>query len=932
MNALSGHNKSSPLNLELEFGTTDSHFMNAERWQQIDQLFHSALKWKDGERTAFVAQACGGDEQLRLEVESLLASHEQATSFIEMPAGDAAAGLLAERRSLLATGTMVRRYKILHLLGKGGMGDVYLAEDTELHRRIALKLLPSDFTTDRDRVRRFVQEAHAASALNHPNIVTIHEIGQLDDAHFIVTEFIEGGTLRERLRAGEMQLADTVEVAIQAASALDAAHAEGIVHRDIKPENIMLRRDGYVKVLDFGLAKLTDSHAQSSDFEIETDGETNPGVVMGTVAYMSPEQARGLTVDARSDLWSLGVVLYEMLTGRVPFVGETPSHVIVSILESEPPRLAHGAEAPEELERIVTKTLQKNKEERYQTAGDLAFDLRSLKQELADEARWKRPLNTNGSVEVGIKSNEEGTMNRSSNTTEVAARPTSSAQYLVREIKRHKGGALFGSVGMLTVLAVFAYFSYFKGQYFAMGGEPIDSVAVLPFVNVSGDPNTEYLSEGISDSIINGLSQLPGVRVTSLNSVLRYKGKQTDPQVVGRDLNVRAVLISRLDQQGDNLAISTELVDVRDNRRLWGEQYNRKLSDIIVVQSEIAREISENLRLRLSSQDKKQLAKRYTENGDAYQLYLLGQYHLRKASKEGFENALKYFEQAIIKDPAYAPAYTGVAEVYGHLGLRGLMAPKEAQQRAESATRKALELDDTLAEAHVSLGYIKKRDWDWTGAEKELKRALELNPGSAHANEMYGTYFRDIGKPDAALVYAKRAYEINGLSPSSLVSLANAYLDALQFDRAIELYVKAIEMDMSFAPAHANLGAAYLAKGMNKEAIEELQKAKASEYAPERKGRFAWLAYAYAASGRKDEAQKMLAELKGIAKQRYIPPYNFALICAALGNKDQAFEWLEKAYEEHSQQLALIKSDWLLQSLHSDPRYSDLLRRINLAP
>ena len=525
-------------------------------------------------------------------------------------------------------------------------------------------------------------------------------------------------------------------------------------------------------------------------------------------------------------------------------------------------------------------------------------------------------------------------MNQSSNTTDVAARLPSSAEYLVREIKRHKGGALFGSAGMIMVLAVFTYFFYLngKGQYFARGADPIDSVAVLPFVNVRGDPNTEYLSDGISDSIINGLSQLPGVRVMSLNSVLRYKGKQTDPQVVGRDLNVRAVLISRLDQQGDNLAISTELVDVRDNHRLWGEQYNRKLSDIIVVQSEIAREISENLRLRLSSQDKKQLAKRYTENSDAYQLYLLGQYHLRKASKEGFENALKYFEQAIIKDPAYAPAYTGVAEVYGHLGLRGLMAPKEAQERAESATRKALELDDSLAEAHVSLGYIKKRDWDWTGAEKELKRALELNPGSPHANEMYGTYFRDIGKPDEALVYAKRSYEINGLSPSSLVSLANAYLDALQFDRAIELYLKAIEMDMSFAPAHANLGATYLAKGMHKEAIEELQKAKASEYAPERKGRFAWLAYAYAVSGKKDEAQRMLDELKRIAKQRYIPPYNFALICAALGDKDQAFEWLEKAYEEHSQQLALIKSDWLLKSLHSDPRYSDLLRRINLAP
>ena len=368
--------------------------MNADRWKQIDQLFHSALERNDDERTAFLAQACVSDEHLRREVESLLDSHDQAASFIEAPAGDAAAALLAERRTLLIPGTMVKRYKILGLLGKGGMGEVYLAQDTELHRRIALKILPSDFTRNPDRVRRFVQEAHAASALNHPNIVTIHEIGQLDGAHFIVTEFIEGQTLAEQLRAGGMQLSDKVDVAIQVASALDAAHAAGIVHRDIKPENIMLRRDGYAKVLDFGLAKLTESQVQSNDLKTET----NPGIVMGTVGYMSPEQARGLPVDARSDLWSLGVVLYEMVTGLAPFAGETPSHVIVSILESEPPRLAHGTEAPEELERIVSKALRKNKEERYQTASDLALDLKSLKQDLADEARWKRPLNSNGSV------------------------------------------------------------------------------------------------------------------------------------------------------------------------------------------------------------------------------------------------------------------------------------------------------------------------------------------------------------------------------------------------------------------------------------------------------------------------------------------------------------------------------------------------------
>src|SRR6266542_1425483 len=734
--------------------------MNPDQWQRIDQLFHFALERNDGERTAFLAQACVGDDQLRREVESLLASHEQAASFIEVPAGDAAAGLLAERRALLTPGTMVKRYQILGLLGKGGMGEVYLAEDTELHRRIALKILPSDFTRDPDRVRRFVQEAHAASALNHPNIVTIHEIGQLDGAHFIVTEYIEGQTLGERLRAGQMQLADTVDVAIQVASALDAAHAEGIVHRDIKPENIMLRRDGYVKVLDFGLAKLTESQVQSQDLKIETDAlvGTNPGIVMGTVGYMSPEQARGLPVDARSDLWSLGVVLYEMVAGRVPFAGETPSHVIVSILESEPPPLAHDTEVPAELEVIIGKALRKNREERYQTANDLVLDLKSLRRSL-EAQRWKRPLHADRSGEAATKSDEQAAIHQStaSTTDVVAARLTSSAEYLVSEIKRHKGGALFGSVGMIMVLATFAYFFYFngRGQYFAMGGEPIDSVAVLPFVNVSGDPNTEYLSDGISESIINGLSPLPGVRVMSLNSVLRYKGKQIDTQVWGRDLNVRAVLISRLVQQGDNLAISTELVDVRDNRRLWGEQYSRKLSDILMVQEEIARQISEKLRLRLSGEQKKQLAKHYTQNTEAYLLYQQGREHLRRRTRADIEEGIKLLEEAIREDPAYALARVQLAYVYDDFSSP--LPLKERRQKIESLLLKALELDNDLAEAHAVLSGIRQDDGDWVAGERECKRALDLDPNSFMAHGFYASFLQRMGRHDEAIGEWKRA-------------------------------------------------------------------------------------------------------------------------------------------------------------------------------
>jgi TolB-like protein len=456
-------------------------------------------------------------------------------------------------------------------------------------------------------------------------------------------------------------------------------------------------------------------------------------------------------------------------------------------------------------------------------------------------------------------------------------------------------------------------------------------VAVLPFVNVSSDANTEYLSDGLSDSIINSLSQLSTLRVMSFNSVMRYKGKQTEPRAVGRDLNVGAVLMSRLLRQEGELTISTELVSVRDNRRLWNGQYHRKMSDVLDVQEEIAREISARLGLRLD-QERRRLAKRYTESSEVYQLYLLGQYHVRKLSKEGFAKGLEYFEQAIKKDPAYAPAYVGVAGIYHTFGLRGLMSPNEAQQKAESATRRALLLDDSLAEAHVSLGYIKKRDWDWPAAEKELKRALDLNPGSAAANHLYATYLRDVGGPNEALAWANRAYEMDGPSPSSLADLGGAYDYARQYDQAIDRFLKAIELDANYAPAYARLGHAYLGKGSYEDAIRTLEKAKSFEDSPERQGRFAFLAFAYAASGRIDRSRRMLQELKGIAEQRYIPPMNFALIYTGLNDKDQAFVFLEKAYAEHSQQLVSLKSEPLLDRLRSDPRFTDLMRRVGLTP
>jgi serine/threonine protein kinase/Flp pilus assembly protein TadD len=900
--------------------------MNPERWQQIDQLLQSALEREPGQRSTFLAQACAGDEPLRREVESLIVSHEKVGNILEKPLSQVAAQLLIKREARLAEGQRIGRYQVVALLGEGGMGAVYLVKDEILGRQVALKVLPSQFTRDADRLRRFEQEARAASALNHPNIITIHEIGQSDGAHFIVTEFIEGQTLRRQMAETRMELCEVLDVTSQVASALAAAHAAGIVHRDIKPENIMVRSDGYVKVLDFGLAKLTERPASTLDTEGATQAlvKTDPGMVMGTVAYMSPEQARGGDVDARTDVWSLGVVLYEMLVGQVPFAGETPSHVIVSLLENEAPPLARYAKViPAELDRIVNKALCKNREERYQTIKDLALDLKSLKQELEVAARLERSLPEKfGALASGGELSdakpalpEGGAVN---------THPTSSVEYVVSEIKRRRRTVIL-AVATLAFVTI-AYFFYV-----AKGGEAIDSVAVLPLVNVSADPNTEYLSDGISDSIISSLSQLPNLKVIALGSTMRYKGRQMDPQAVGRELNVRAVLTGRLIQRGDDLSISAELVDVRDNRRLWGAQYNRKLADVLAMQEDISREISEKLRLKLSPEETRELAKRYTEKTEAYQAYLQGRYYSQTGTPPAvIKKAVEYFDQAIKIDPSYAPAYVGEARAYYSARENFVQLPDEARQKIESALLKALELDGTMAEAHALLGAIRQDQGDWPAAEKELKRAINLNPNAWLVHWYYARYLTAIGRNDEAVAEAKRWLEADPFSFRAVATVGFMYLYARQYDQAIEFLRKAIEMDPTHAPYHTNLARAFVQKGMYEEAIAEFQKAMAIDSSPP--GRFAAFAYTYAVAGKRAEAQKMLDELKERAKHEIVAPVNFAIIYAGLGDKDRAFDWLEKEYKKDRSGPPYIAIDPMLDSLRSDPRFADLARRKGLAP
>jgi serine/threonine protein kinase len=825
-------------------------------------------------------------------------------------------------------GTRFGRYEIRSQLGVGGMGEVYLAEDTRLNRTVALKFLPAEVASDQKRMQRFQQEAHAISALNHPNIITIHEIEQDGPVPFITTEYIEGETLRDHMARGWMNINEALDVAIQTASALAAAHAKEIVHRDIKPENIMLREDGYVKILDFGLAKLMEKQATSP--EAVTQVHTDIGSVIGTARYMSPEQARGLEIDGRTDIFSLGIVLYEMIAGKSPFAGITNHEAVASILKDEPlPLVAFISNAPARLQLVIDRALRKERDERYQTARELLDDLKALKQDFEFETKLAEARETGSSGE-GQKATGTDEFTRTT-ASEPMARPTLSGLLKSSDLKRRKRLTLIGAVALVLALGGLSYW------YFTRPAQAIDSVAVLPFINVGGDANTEYLSDGITESLINSLSQLPNLKVIARSSVFRYKGKEVDPQVVGRELGVGAVLTGRVVQLGDNLTIQTELVDVATQTRLWGENYTRKVSDIIPLQDEISREISDKLRLKLSGEEKKQLAKRYTDNSEAYQLYWKGRYNWNKRRPEDVREAIRYFQQAIELDRNYALAYTGLADCYV-LGNLLQMSPKEAMPIAIEKTNTALSIDPELAEAHTSLAKIKlSYEWDWAGAESEFKKALELKPGYATAHQWFGVYLSEMGRHDESLRYRKRALDLDPLSLSIATGVGRAYFWARRYDEGIAQLEKTLERDPKYADTHWSLGLNYEGKKMYAEAISAYQKAislsKTAEFPEGKPEMIANLGHAYAVSGRRAEALKIIDDLKELINgQSYVSPYSIALIYVGLEQKDQAFEWLDKAYAERDESYIHLKVDPRLDTLRSDPRLAQRLRLINLAP
>ena len=788
-------------------------------------------------------------------------------------------------------------YRIISKIGEGGMGEVYLAEDTRLGRQVALKFLPASFEYDPERRSRFLREARAASALRSPNVAAIYDIGEHDGSQFIAMEYVEGELLAHKIQRHPVPINEAVAIAMQIADALDEAHLLGIIHRDIKCSNLIINTRGLVKVLDFGLAKLITNQfdeAGDEDRTLRFGQETAPGMILGTLCYMSPEQTRGIELDSRTDLFSLGVVLYEMVTGSKPFKGETTSDLIVSILEREPaPVTIFSGEIPAQLEWMITKALQKKREERYQSAKEMLVDLRDLKEALELEANLLRTTRLE---------KESGSIDNRTRFIDP------------QELKTSEDS----STG-----------SHTKPAPKRRSRKAINSIAILPLANAGSDPNMEYLSDGITEVLINSLSRLPKLRVMARSTMFRYKGRDIDPLQVGDELGVRAVLTGRVLHINGNLIIGTELVDVSDGSQLWGEQYNRKMSDIFAIQEEISNEILDKLRLKLGGKEKKLAVTCCTESTEAYELYLKGRFFLNRWNREGFERAIEFFEQAIAKDPDFAMAYSGLSDTYGILWFFNVLSTQDALPKAEAAALKALELDDSLAEAHLSLANMKLyHEWNWQAAEKEYRRAIELNPNYAHAHHMYAFYLISLRKFDEAIAAAKHSAQLEPLSSLMNSGVAAAYYYAGRYEEAIAQYQKTLAFDPTFSTAHEMLAEIYELKGREDEALEEYLKA-----SPPWLGNEAIadaLKTAAAQSGLKGFWRKWLEYAVG---QAIVPPPSSFYIAAAfadLGETERTLEWLEKAYEERVGFLVHLKTDPHFDKLRSDERFQDLVRRIGI--
>lgn len=825
--------------------------MTPEEWQKVRPILESALELDPESRTAFVNRACEGSESLRIEIQSLLADQKQTAHFLETPAFEDLRNRLARdpRQTDLETeldllGKMISHYRVVERLGGGGMGVVYKAEDTRLRRFVALKFLPEEMAQDEQALERFKREAQAASALNHSHICTVHDIGECAGGPFIVMELLEGSTLKHRISGKPLPPELVVELGIHIADALDAVHAKGIFHRDIKPANIFITETGQAKLLDFGLAKLVmpagetletlTGHLPTTETDAHRGGDlTRPGALMGTAPYMSPEQIRGELVDARTDIFSFGAVLYEMATGQPAFSGETTGQVREAILTREPaPPRKLNSRIPVALERIVTKALKKKPQERYQRASELCADLIRMEGEIRN--RWRRR-------------------------------------------------AVLAAVPLFAVLVGLGWtLGWFRP---GLRAGQVRSIAVLPLANLSGDPAQEYFADGMTEQLTTDLGQIGALRVISRTSAMRYKGaKKTLPEIA-RELHVDAVVEGSVERAGDQVRITAQLIEAPTDRHVWAKSYERDLRNVLGLQDDVAQAIANEVRIKLTPQEQMHLANARAVKPEAHEAYLRGLYELHKQKPESINQAIQLFQQAVTLDPNDALAYAAMADAYYDQSSL-LRAPLEVMPRAKSAAARALELDEGLAEAHASLGYVKLNfDWDWPGAEREFRRALDLNPSVPRGRAGYAHYLLTLRRTDEAIQELHRSETIDPLITESHVNLPYLLFNGRRYDEAIEAG-RLGKDDRVVALSSAELG-------RKEEAIAAADRAMKS---PQNPLILAQLASAYAMAGQKDKARAMLSGIEAQASKRYICGFNVACVYATLGDNEQAFAWLEKAY------------------------------------
>src|SRR5438445_12274853 len=854
--------------------------MTPARLQTIEEIFRVALDERPDQIGAFLDKACEGDALLRRKVEALLTSRQRAGSFIETSAVGLATRIIQNGQADSLVGQTIGHYKISERIGTGGMGEVYLATDITAGRQAALKILPTRFASDAERLKRFQQEARAIVALNHPNILTVYEIGEDHSIHYIASELIEGETLRERLMHGRMQLSEAVDVATQVASALAAAHEAGIVHRDINPGNIMLRPDRYVKVLDFGIAKLAEQEAPPAMPKDEALllVETKMGLILGTVPYMSPEQACADPVDKRTDIWSLGAVLYEMVTGHAPFTGDTPVEVMTSLLEKEPPLLKnYNKQTPTELQQVITKALRKDRTERYQSASEMLQALKNLRRQLELKAvplwlRWIR-----------------------------------------------------SPIGLLAVLLVSALaltLPFYRHRNSVTSLPPDKSIAVLPFVDLSPAKDQEYFCDGISEEVLDALAKVDGLRVVGRTSSFSFKGKNTNVSEVGKKLNVANILEGTLRREGNRVRVTAELINTRSGFHLWSETYERELQGVFALQDEITRAIVEALKIKLAVS----LPVHEQRNTEAYELYLQGLFFSNKSSEADLRRALGFFQGSLEKDPTFSRAWTGISKVWYFLA-DVYVKPLDAYPASKEAALKAIAMDEKDAEAHCYLSEAKRvLDWDLAGENAELQHALQLDPNSvpAHFFSALLPLFR--GELKEGLQIVLDAEKLDPVSPIISYVATAAYLANDRIDDAINEGQRTLLLDPNYFYLDSNLAAAYRDKGNFPEAIALYAKAQEATHVPS-----SGLAITYTRMGREMEARNILAQLVQARDKRYVSAPLIAAVSTALGDKEEAFHWLERAFAEHSGILQWIAFLPEFRPLHSDERFPHLLRQIGVS-